>query len=48
MPAERMRLSPVDRIFCRIGANDRLSAGECLNFLILYIFFKVNQHFMLN
>lgn len=28
VPAERMRMTPVDRIFCRIGANDRLIAGQ--------------------
>lgn len=28
IPAEKMRLTPVDRIFCRIGASDRLSSGN--------------------
>ncbi|VDK43707.1 unnamed protein product [Anisakis simplex] len=28
VPAKRMRLSPVDRIFTRIGANDRIYAGQ--------------------
>ncbi|VDM47758.1 unnamed protein product [Toxocara canis] len=28
VPAKKMRLSPVDRIFTRIGANDRISADE--------------------
>ena len=27
VPAEAMRLTPVDRIFTRIGASDRISAG---------------------
>lgn len=34
VPADKMRLTPVDRIFCRIGASDRLSAGELISFLI--------------
>ncbi|KAI6178658.1 MutS domain III family protein [Aphelenchoides besseyi] len=28
VPAKYMKLSPVDRVFCRIGANDCLSAGQ--------------------
>lgn len=28
VPAKSMRLSPVDRIFTRLGASDRLVAGE--------------------
>lgn len=28
MPAESLTLSPVDRIFTRIGANDDILAGE--------------------
>ena len=27
VPANSMKLTPVDRIFCRIGASDRLVAG---------------------
>ena len=28
MPAERCRLTPVDRIFTRLGASDRIMAGK--------------------
>ena len=28
VPAERMRLAPVDRIFTRVGASDRILAGQ--------------------
>ncbi|KAF1618658.1 UNVERIFIED_CONTAM: DNA mismatch repair protein Msh6, partial [Eudyptes robustus] len=28
VPARKMRISPVDRIFCRIGASDCLTAGQ--------------------
>ncbi|KAI6241441.1 DNA mismatch repair protein [Aphelenchoides fujianensis] len=28
VPAKAMKLSPIDRIFCRIGANDCLAAGH--------------------
>ena len=35
VPAERARLSPVDRIFTRIGASDKILAGESTFFLEL-------------
>ncbi|WKX91921.1 hypothetical protein Q1695_010172 [Nippostrongylus brasiliensis] len=35
VPAESMRLSPVDRIFTRIGANDRLICGQSTFFVEL-------------
>ncbi|KHN80366.1 DNA mismatch repair protein Msh6 [Toxocara canis] len=35
VPAKKMRLSPVDRIFTRIGANDRISAGQSTFFVEL-------------
>ncbi|KAL3093387.1 hypothetical protein niasHS_005901 [Heterodera schachtii] len=35
VPADSMRLTPVDRIFCRIGASDRLSAGQSTFFVEL-------------
>lgn len=28
VPAEQLRLTPVDRIFCRVGATDNLARGE--------------------
>ena len=35
MPADKCRLSPVDRIFTRIGASDKILAGESTFFLEL-------------
>lgn len=35
VPAKLMRLSPVDRVFTRIGANDRLAAGQSTFFVEL-------------
>uniref|UniRef100_A0A914HRU2 DNA mismatch repair protein n=1 Tax=Globodera rostochiensis TaxID=31243 RepID=A0A914HRU2_GLORO len=35
VPADSMRLTPVDRIFCRIGASDRLSVGQSTFFVEL-------------
>ncbi|CAJ0960602.1 unnamed protein product, partial [Mesorhabditis belari] len=35
VPAESMRLTPVDRIFTRIGANDRIVAGQSTFFVEL-------------
>ena len=38
MPAEVCRLTPVDRIFTRLGATDRIMAGKygsSLSFLLL-------------
>uniref|UniRef100_A0A0M3HPP5 DNA mismatch repair protein n=1 Tax=Ascaris lumbricoides TaxID=6252 RepID=A0A0M3HPP5_ASCLU len=35
VPAAKMRLSPVDRIFTRIGANDRIAAGQSTFFVEL-------------
>lgn len=35
MPAESCRLSPVDRIFTRIGATDKIMQGESTFFLEL-------------
>lgn len=32
-----MRLSPVDRIFTRIGANDRIAAGTFYRFQYLFV-----------
>jgi len=29
VPAEMCRLTPVDRIFTRLGATDRIMAGKC-------------------
>lgn len=30
VPAEACRLTPIDRVFTRLGASDRIMAGECL------------------
>lgn len=30
VPAETCRLTPIDRVFTRLGASDRIMAGECL------------------
>lgn len=30
VPAESCRLTPIDRVFTRLGASDRIMAGECL------------------
>ena len=35
MPAESCRITPVDRIFTRIGASDKILAGESTFFLEL-------------
>lgn len=35
VPAESMRLTPIDRIFTRIGANDRIMCGESTFFIEL-------------
>ena len=35
MPAASCRLSPIDRIFTRIGASDKILAGESTFFLEL-------------
>lgn len=35
VPAEKCRISPVDRIFTRIGASDKILAGESTFFLEL-------------
>jgi DNA mismatch repair protein MSH6 len=35
VPAEKVRISPVDRIFTRIGASDKILAGESTFFLEL-------------
>uniref|UniRef100_A0A915C4J0 DNA mismatch repair protein n=3 Tax=Parascaris univalens TaxID=6257 RepID=A0A915C4J0_PARUN len=35
VPASKMRLSPVDRIFTRIGGNDRIAAGQSTFFVEL-------------
>lgn len=31
VPAESCRLTPVDRVFTRLGASDRILSGEFLN-----------------
>lgn len=31
VPAESCRLTPVDRVFTRLGASDRILSGEVLN-----------------
>ena len=36
VPASRMRLSPVDRVFTRIGARDQLAAGQSTFMVELY------------
>lgn len=45
VPAERMVLSPVDRIFTRIGASDRITAGEHV-FALLNAKFTVSMVFL--
>lgn len=35
VPAESMRLTPVDRIFSRIGASDCIAAGQSTFFIEL-------------
>lgn len=31
VPAEACRLTPIDRVFTRLGASDRIMSGEFLN-----------------
>lgn len=33
VPAESLRYTPVDRVFTRLGASDRIMAGNTLNSL---------------
>ena len=37
MPAEKCRLTPVDRVFTRLGASDRIMAGMYVLVSSLYI-----------
>lgn len=37
VPAEEMRLSPVDRIFTRLGAQDNIIGGESTFFVELQV-----------
>lgn len=36
VPAEVCRLTPIDRVFTRLGASDRIMSGEVVFFLFLY------------
>ena len=44
MPAEKCRLSPVDRVFTRLGASDRILAGESTFFVELSETSAILQH----
>lgn len=44
MPCASMRLSPVDRIFTRVGASDRMMAGESTFLLELRETAAILQH----
>lgn len=35
VPAEVCRLTPIDRVFTRLGASDRIMSGEFVNFSVL-------------
>lgn len=35
VPAESLRLTPVDRVFTRLGASDRIMSGELLLYAVL-------------
>ena len=44
MPAEECRLTPVDRVFTRLGASDRIMAGESTFFVELSETSAILQH----
>ncbi|KAK3088442.1 hypothetical protein FSP39_019294 [Pinctada imbricata] len=44
VPAEKCRISPVDRIFTRLGASDRIMAGESTFFVELSETSAILQH----
>ncbi|XP_059154951.1 DNA mismatch repair protein Msh6-like [Physella acuta] len=44
VPAEKCRLTPVDRIFTRLGASDRIMAGESTFFVELSETSSILQH----
>ncbi|WAR00452.1 MSH6-like protein [Mya arenaria] len=44
VPAEKCRLTPVDRVFTRLGANDRIMAGESTFFVELSETSAILQH----
>ncbi|KAJ8321861.1 hypothetical protein KUTeg_000332 [Tegillarca granosa] len=44
VPAEKCRLTPVDRVFTRLGASDRIMAGESTFFVELSETSAILQH----
>ena len=44
MPCSSMRLTPVDRVFTRVGASDRMMAGESTFLLELRETAAILQH----
>ncbi|GAB1597711.1 DNA mismatch repair protein Msh6-like [Argonauta hians] len=44
VPAEKCQLTPVDRVFTRLGANDRIMAGESTFFVELSETASILQH----
>ena len=44
VPAEACRLTPVDRVFTRVGASDRIMAGESTFFVELAETSSILQH----
>lgn len=44
MPAEKCRLTPVDRMFTRLGASDRIMYGESTFFVELSETSIILQH----
>ena len=44
VPAKKCRLTPVDRVFTRLGASDRIMAGESTFFVELSETSAILQH----